>query len=83
MATLFVENVKDELYEALRARARSNRRSMAAEVIALLEENIPTPKELQRRIDLLRRVKRSRSSRPLRSGSFPAAEEMVREDRSR
>jgi plasmid stability protein len=33
MATLYVENVPDDLYEALRNRARSQRRSIAAEVI--------------------------------------------------
>ena len=83
MATLFVENVPAELYEALRERARANRRSMAAEVIALLEENIPTPDELKRRASLLRQVKLSRSRRPLAPGRFPSAEEMVREDRAR
>jgi len=43
MATLYVENISDELYEALRARARRHRKSIAAEVVTLLEENIPTP----------------------------------------
>lgn len=81
MATLFVENVDDELYQALRERAQSNRRSMAAEVIALLEENVPTRSELKRRSNLLRQVKQFRSRRPARSG--PSAEEMIREDRSR
>ena len=42
MATLYVENVPDEIYKALRKRARANRKSIAAEVIALLEQNIPT-----------------------------------------
>ena len=37
MATLYVENVPDELYEALRKRARRNRKSIAAEVLELLE----------------------------------------------
>jgi plasmid stability protein len=49
MPTLFVENVPEELYEALRARAQKNRKSIAAEVLALLEENVPTPAELARR----------------------------------
>ncbi len=37
MATLYVENVPDELYEALRKCARNQRRSIAAEVLELLE----------------------------------------------
>lgn len=49
MATLYVENVPDELYEALRNRAKQNRKSIAGEVISLLEENVPTPQELKRR----------------------------------
>ena len=50
MATLYVENVPDELYQALRKRAKQNRKSIAGEVISLLEENVPTPDELKRRI---------------------------------
>lgn len=42
MATLYIENVPDELYEALRARARQHRKSIAAEILSLLEGNIPT-----------------------------------------
>jgi plasmid stability protein len=83
MSTLFVENVPTDLYEALRECARTNRRSMAAEVIALLEENIPTRDELKRRTTLLRQVKQFRTRKPLKSGRFPSAEEMVREDRAR
>ena len=38
MATLHVEGVPDDLYEALRARARTHRRSIAAETVSILEE---------------------------------------------
>ena len=34
MATLYVENVPEDIYKALRKRARGNRRSIAAEVIS-------------------------------------------------
>lgn len=34
MATLYVENVPDDLYKALRARARERHRSIAAEVLS-------------------------------------------------
>lgn len=46
MAILSVENVPDDLYEALRGRARQHRKSIAPEVLALLEENVPTAQEL-------------------------------------
>jgi plasmid stability protein len=36
MPTLYVENVPNDLYEALRDRARRHRRSIAAEVVSLL-----------------------------------------------
>ena len=47
MATLYVENIPDDLYEALRSQAKARRRSIAAEVLALLEENVPTAQELK------------------------------------
>lgn len=83
MATLYVENVPDALYKALRERARKHRKSIATEVIALLEENIPTPEELRRRREFVRRLKRLSSKEPLSPGPFPSAEEMIREDRDR
>ena len=83
MATLYVENVPDELYDALRERAKLHRRSITAEVLALLEVNIPTEKELRRRADLLRKLDRLSASVKRAGGEFPTAEEMIREDRSR
>jgi plasmid stability protein len=83
MATLYVENVPDNLYAALRDRARRNRKSITAEVLSLLEENVPTAAELKRRKQFLARVRRLRS-RPLRSSEpFPSTEQMQREDRAR
>ena len=81
MATLYVENVPDEIYKALRKRARSNRTSIAAEVISLLKQNIPTAEELKRRREFYDRMAELRSRPPLSPGSFPSAEEMIREDR--
>jgi plasmid stability protein len=83
MATLYVENVPDELYDALRERAKLHRRSITAEVLALLENNVPTEKEFKRRGDLLRKLDRLSASVRRVRGEFPSAEEMVREDRSR
>ena len=83
MPTLYVENVPDELYEALRNRARAHRNSIAVEVVSLLKENVPTPDELARRKELFDRAVRIRARRPRASGPFPASEEMQREDRRR
>ena len=83
MATLYVENVPDELYEALRKRAKQNRKSIAGEVISLLEENVPTPQELKRRRQLFKRVLKLRAGKPVAAGPLPTTEEMQREDRER
>jgi plasmid stability protein len=83
MPTLYVENVPKDLYEALRKRARANRKSMAAEVIDLLERDIPTAVELKRRQEFCKRMAEFRAQPPLTPGPFPSAEEMIREDRER
>jgi plasmid stability protein len=83
MPALYVENVPDDLYQALRKRARQNRKSIAAEVISLLERNIPTAKELQGRREFYKRMAEFRALQPGNSGRFPTAEEMIREDRDR
>ena len=83
MATLYVENVPDAIYKALKQRARKNRKSVAAEVIELLEQNVPTAEELKARREFARRMKELSSREPLSPGPFPSAEEMIREDRER
>lgn len=83
MATLYVENVPDEIYKALRKRARENRKSMAAEVIALLKQFIPTEEEMKRRHKAFDELAKLRAMPPLTPGPFPSAEEMIREDRER
>ena len=83
MPTLYVENIPRNLYEALRERARRRHRSIAAEVLALLEENVPTEKELQERQEFLRRLKRIRSKKSRSSDPFPSTEGMQRQDRAR
>ena len=83
MPTLYVENVPNDLYTALKKRARKNHSSIAAEVISLLRENIPTAAELKRREEFYNFVKEMGRRKPLRPGPFPSAEEMIREDRER
>jgi plasmid stability protein len=83
MPTLYVENVPKDVYEALRKRAKDNRKSIAAEVIELLEQNIPTAEELKKRREFARKLREISSREPLSPGPFPSAEEMIREDRDR
>jgi plasmid stability protein len=83
MPTLYVENVPADLYAALRKRATERRTSMSAEVLDLLRRSVPTPKEIARRRALMNRMLRISSRDRPRRGTFPSAEEMLREDRSR
>jgi len=83
MATLYVENVPDDLYEALRKRAKSRRRSIAAEVLDLLEENVPTEQELISRHEWVHKLILLREQQTALDRKFPSAEEMIREDRER
>jgi plasmid stability protein len=83
MATLYVENVPDDVYEALRDRAKRQHRSIAAEILALLELHIPTKKALKARAEAFRKLEQLRFTRAPSAGSFPSSEEMIREDRDR
>jgi plasmid stability protein len=82
MATLYVENVPDDLYEALRKRAKSQHRSIAAEVLWMLKMHIPTEKELAAREEAFHKLMEFRFTRT-GSGELPDSTEMIREDRER
>jgi plasmid stability protein len=83
MATLYVENVPEDLYEALRDRARQHRRSITAEVLSLLAENVVTAAERKARQQFLKQAQRLRSHRPGATAAFPSSEDLQREDRGR
>jgi plasmid stability protein len=83
MATLYVENIPDPLYRALRDQARQHRKSIASEVVSLLEENIVTLAERKARQQFLRQAQRLRSRRVHSTVPSPASEEIQREDRTR
>jgi len=83
MATLYVQDVPDNLYEALRRQAQQHRKSIAAEVVSLLELNVPTTEELKLRREFLWRARRLQSRKGRGAGPFPSSEEMQQEDRSR
>lgn len=83
MPTLYVENVPEDLYQAIRKRARENRSSISREVLAVLGEHFPTAEELKRRKRFFEAMARLRAQKPPSPGPFPSAEEMIREDRER
>lgn len=85
MATLYVENVPEELYESLKAQARQHRRSIAQETIVLLERHMVPASELERRRLILDRALAMRSRPSLLTSDAPveSAEQMLAEDRAR
>lgn len=83
MPTLYVENFPKDLHAALRKRAKQNHRSLAAEVITVLAESVPTEQELAARRGFVRRLARMRAKPSPRPGPFPTTEEMQHEDRNR
>jgi len=83
MATLYVENVPDDVYKALKRQAKKNGSSIASEVIALLKQWIPTEAELKRRREFYDRMAELRNTPSPGPGPFPSTLEMIREDRER
>ena len=63
--------------------SKQRRSSIAAEVIALLEQFVPTPAELRRRMRAYEELRKVQASTPPGPGPFQSAEEMIREDRAR
>jgi plasmid stability protein len=76
VAAFHLRNIPDELYERLRARARSNGRSVNAEIRSILERELarPTHDDFMRRLDDLH-------ARWKLSPDAPAPEDLIREDR--
>jgi len=95
MPTLYVENVPEEVYAALRLQAKQKRSSIASEVVALLTERFPTAEEKQRRRAFYEKALQLAQAIPeakpkamatgvgAAAGRFPSTEEMQREDRER
>lgn len=82
MATLHMQNVPEELFESLRARARSNRRSVSAETVSLLEQLLPTAGVVRRRRAFYQRIQKLRSRTTVGTPGLPA-EGLLRQDRQR
>ncbi|VAW31678.1 hypothetical protein MNBD_CHLOROFLEXI01-4510 [hydrothermal vent metagenome] len=60
MATMTIKNIPDDLYEELKQRAATNRRSINNEVIMLIERAFhsyrPSPNEIQKQAVMLREM---------------------------
>ena len=82
MATLYVENIPNDLYQALREQAKRNRISIAAEVTSLLKENVVTAKQCKARQLWVKKLGKLPGSLSGRGIDIPA-EQLIREDRNR
>jgi antitoxin FitA len=80
MATLFVKNFPDDIYEALKDRARANGRSLAAEVRVLLEQAVPRRRSQKEVAESIRRF-REKIAAEGRGVSADEIVEMIREGR--
>lgn len=60
MATMTIKNVPDDLYNELKQRAETNRRSLNNEVILLIERSLrsyrPSPEEIEQNARRLREL---------------------------
>lgn len=80
MATLYVRNVPDDLYDRLRTRARAEGHSVSAETILLLERALaPATPSLR---ELLDGIAARPPFDPAAVGA-PSSTELLREDRAR
>ncbi len=82
MATLFVKDFPDDVYEALKDRARANGRSLAAEVRVLLQQAVPARRSQKEVAESIRRF-REKISREGRGIPLDEIVKLVREDRDR
>lgn len=79
MSILHIRNVPDALYQAIRERARRQRRSIGAEVILLLQEAL---RREQAQEHILAEIRRRRFFNPDAVGA-PDSTTLLREDRER
>jgi plasmid stability protein len=83
MATLYVENFDDELYEALRREAKKRRTSIAAEITAMVKHHFPSEAELAARHAYFKKLSKIHAKRAPKGVDFKSTEEELREDRNR
>jgi plasmid stability protein len=76
MAQIIVRNLDDSVVERLRSRAKSNGRSLEAEVRLILEQSAKADMAIARSMAIDMRQR-------LRGRKFPEVAELIREDRER
>lgn len=76
MAQIIVRNLDDSVVERLRSRAKSNGRSLEAEVRLILEQSAKAEMAIARSMAIDMRQR-------LRGRKFPEVAELIREDRER
>ncbi len=81
MATITIRNISAEIYESLKERARSNRRSMTQEAAFIIEQAVGSPGVRDQAPWV--RVERVREQIRTRYGSFPDSAPLIAEDRQR
>ena len=81
MATLFVKDFPDDVYEALKDRARENGRSLAAEVRVILQQAVPGPRRTRKEVAESIRSFREKIAREGRGMSAEEIVDMIREGR--
>lgn len=79
MATLFVKDFPDDVYEALKERARVNGRSLAAEVRIILQMAVPRRRSQKEVAESIRRF-REKIAAEGRGLDAEAIARMVRDD---
>lgn len=82
MATLYVRNFPEELYERLKAVAAERRRSVSAEVVVLVEQALESEQAVSRRLEALERIGERRRRFKMPPGAQDTLS-MLREDRDR
>ena len=75
MTTITVKNIPDNLYEALKARAQLNRRSVNSEIIHTLEETL-----MPRPVNVETLIANARQLREL-TADYPLTDELLRQAR--
>lgn len=82
MATLYVRDFPEELHAKIKARARENRRSVAAEVVVALDQALGGDDRVSRRLKALERLSDLRRSNPQPPDAVDTLT-LLREDRAR
>lgn len=80
MPTLHVRSVPDDLYKQLRYLAQIQRRSLSAQVVAMLQRALEIEAQQQRQASLLDNIRRRRF---IPAESAPDSIELLHEDRRR